>query len=172
LSDRSGTSPLDLSSANPKENRKEATTSPAPEQVQIMEEKSLPQRVLYEKNMLIFSDNEVEIISVGNNKWVVRNESQLLSMAHQGMSDNQTVSQSNKRPSDDETESPVGLKVPRLKNGSATPQTIHGAITDKTCVPLTNGNISNFSAIVSVDTQSARDPKNCPVLQNMLKPKN
>jgi len=172
LSDRSGTSPLDLSSANPKENRKEATTSPAPEQVQIMEEKSLPQRVLYEKNMLIFSDNEVEIISVGNNKWVVRNESQLLSMAHQGMSDNQTVSQSNKRPSDDETESPVGLKVPRLKNGSATPQTIHGAITDKTCVPLTNGNISNFSAIVSGDTQSARDPKNCPVLQNMLKPKN
>lgn len=173
LSDCSGTSPLDLSSANPKENRKEVTTSPAPEQVvQILEEKSLPQRVLYEKNMLIFSDNEVEIISVGNNKWVVRNESQLLSMTHKGMSDNQTVSQSYKRPSDDETESPVGLKVPRLKNGSATPQTIHGAITDKTCVPLTNGSINNFSAIVSVDTQSARDPKNCPVLQNMLKPKN
>lgn len=173
LSDRSGTSPLDLSSAQPKDNRKEITKSPATEQgVQTGNDKFSPQKVLYEKNMLIFSDNEVEIISVGNNKWVVRNESQLLSMAHKGLSDNQNNLQTNKRPSDHETASPVGLKVPKLTNGNTTPQTILGANSEKSSVPLSNGATINFSAMVPVDTHSGKDQKGCPVLQNMLKPKN
>lgn len=35
------------------------------------------QKLLYEQNMLIFGEKEVEIISVGNNKWIVRNEKEL-----------------------------------------------------------------------------------------------
>ncbi|XP_076086330.1 uncharacterized protein LOC143056997 isoform X1 [Mytilus galloprovincialis] len=176
LSDRSGTSPLDLSSAPIKESRREILKSPALSDkgsLSVTEEnseKSTPQKVLYEKNMLIFSENEVEIISVGNNKWVVRNESQLLSMTHKGKPDGQTETQTNKRPSDDESGSPVGLKIPKLTNGNSTPMMGHGANTVNSSVPLTNGNLI-FSANVSVDSQAGRDPKSCPVLQNMLKPK-
>ncbi|XP_052083402.1 uncharacterized protein LOC127720698 isoform X2 [Mytilus californianus] len=175
LSDRSGTSPLDLSSAPIKDSRRELAKSPVSDKGSLSatddnSEKSTPQKVLYEKNMLIFSENEVEIISVGNNKWVVRNESQLLSMTHKGKPDSQTETQTNKRPSDDESGSPVGLKIPKLTNGNSTPMMVHGANTVNSSVPLTNGNMV-FSANVSVDSQSGRDPKNCPVLQNMLKPK-
>lgn len=176
LSDRSGTSPLDLSSAPIKESRREILKSPALSDkgsLSVTEEnseKSTPQKVLYEKNMLIFSENEVEIISVGNNKWVVRNESQLLSMTHKGKPDGQTETQTNKRPCDDESGSPVGLKIPKLTNGNSTPMMGHGANTVNSSVPLTNGNLI-FSANVSVDSQAGRDPKSCPVLQNMLKPK-
>ncbi|XP_033724847.1 uncharacterized protein LOC117314841 isoform X2 [Pecten maximus] len=42
------------------------------------------QRLLYEQNMLIFGEKEVEIISVGNNKWIVRNEKELYTVVNKG----------------------------------------------------------------------------------------
>lgn len=176
LSDRGGTSPLDLSSVPTKEARKDVTGSPGkgattpPGEKSSMEgqdrsEKTgfVPQKVLYEKNMLIFSDNEVEIISVGNNKWVVRNESQLLSMANRGTLD------SNKRPIEEVGAIPVGLKVPKLSNGNSQSKAVNGATVDKSCPPLANGNSNNVSA--PTETQTGQETRNCPVLQNMLKPK-
>lgn len=186
LSDRGGTSPLDLSSV-PKEARKDVMESPparksrsptsnsersSPDVQQDRSEKSggiTPQKVLYEKNMLIFSDNEVEIISVGNNKWVVRNESQLLSMANRGT--HHLDLSPHKRPNEEDVESPVGLKVPKLTNGNSPSKTINGATVDKSCLPLTNGNLHSVSANTSREIQPGRESKNCPVLQNMLNPK-
>lgn len=47
------------------------------------DDSAVKSKVPYEKNMLIFGERELEIISVGPNKWVVRNESEILRLVRQ-----------------------------------------------------------------------------------------
>ncbi|XP_021360952.1 uncharacterized protein LOC110455265 isoform X2 [Mizuhopecten yessoensis] len=58
------------------------TPSGSPQSVGDKQQISNKQRLLYEQNMLIFGEKEVEIISVGNNKWIVRNEKELYTVVN------------------------------------------------------------------------------------------
>lgn len=50
----------------------------------LSEKQQVKQKVLYKQNMLIFGQKEVEIISVGNNRWIVRNETELSTVVNKG----------------------------------------------------------------------------------------
>lgn len=88
----SGSLPLDLS-ATQKEQAPVVKMSPkelektviVKEPMDVQSEEQTTQAQLYKKNMLIFSDKEVEIISVGQNTWVVRNETELCTLAAGGV---------------------------------------------------------------------------------------
>ncbi|XP_060080511.1 uncharacterized protein LOC132559898 [Ylistrum balloti] len=60
------------------------TASGSPQSLSDKQQLSNKQRLLYEQNMLIFGEKEVEIISVGNNKWIVRNEKELYTVVNKG----------------------------------------------------------------------------------------
>ncbi|XP_050414732.1 mucin-2 [Patella vulgata] len=75
--------PLDLSSSPKEITKPKATLSPVKQQKEKPKSTAVsipmvePQKPKYERNMLLFGESELEIISVGKNKWIIRNENEM-----------------------------------------------------------------------------------------------
>lgn len=195
-SEKSRTSPLDLSSTPQKETQKSPNgNSQKTEQVSsknsfpgdqakkqlnseskaITEEKQAPTKTTiahYDKNVLIFGENAVEIISVGNNKWIVRNEDELCHVAtgealKKKKSGETSPTVQVKRLSSESSSEGSMLKVPKIN----VTDSVNGAGAKKSPQTVVNG--SNVKDAAKVDGSGERvdDNRNsCPVLQKMLKP--
>ncbi|KAL5015311.1 hypothetical protein ScPMuIL_009581 [Solemya velum] len=184
----SGALPLDLS-ATQKEQAPVLKTMPteldkkvnAKESTDVQTEEQTTQAQLYKKNMLIFSDKEVEIISVGQNTWVVRNETELCTLAASGVdkkedkncccqkcADSKPLSNEN-TPSKTimKTEEPVLGKSPEMptnkrpaencSSGSDTnkiPRLVNGD-----CVTLTSGDVPSKLGELESKEQNVTDMK-------------
>lgn len=196
-SEKSRTSPLDLSSTPQKEVQRSPVASgektdpvtsslkvpPPADQTkkQIIaeiktaaEEKQIFDRTPiahYDKNVLIFGENAVEIISVGNNKWIVRNEEELCHVATgevmKKKSGETSPTMQVKRLSTESASDGSMLKVPKINVADSLKTT--GA--KKSPQTVVNG--ANIKGTAKVDGSGEHvddNRNNCPVLQKMLKP--
>ncbi|XP_062590462.1 uncharacterized protein LOC134252050 isoform X2 [Saccostrea cucullata] len=195
-SEKSRTSPLDLSSTPLKEIQKSpglssekidsmassSKVSPTTDQGKkqhIAENKTAPETepakttiAHYDKNVLIFGENAVEIISVGNNKWIVRNEDELCHVATgEVMKKNKTGETSPsvqvKRLSAEGPSDGGMLKVPKI----SVVDSVHTKGAKKSPQTVVNGTNAKDSAKMDGSGDHVDDNRNsCPVLQKMLKP--
>uniref|UniRef100_A0A8W8KCC8 Paired domain-containing protein n=1 Tax=Magallana gigas TaxID=29159 RepID=A0A8W8KCC8_MAGGI len=197
-SEKSRTSPLDLSSTPQKETQKSPTgNSQKTEQVvsssknsfpgeqakkqlnseskAIAEEKQAPAKTTiahYDKNVLIFGENAVEIISVGNNKWIVRNEDELCHVATGEVLKKKKSGETSptvqvKRLSSEGSSEGSMLKVPKIN----VTDSVNGAGAKKSPQTVVNGSNVKDAARVDGSGERVDDNRNsCPVLQKMLKP--
>lgn len=193
-SEKSRTSPLDLSSTPQKSPTgsvhkidlvaSSSKLSPPADQAKkqlnaenkmVIEEKQTPVKTAiahYDKNVLIFGENAVEIISVGNNKWIVRNEDELCHVATGEVMKKKKSGETSptvqvKRLSSEGASEGSMLKVPKI---SVTDSLKETGVRKSPQTVVNGSNVKNANKGDGSGERVDDNKNNCPVLQKMLKP--